>query len=260
MTENFELRILPDVQAIAQVAADEFARLAQAAVHSRGVFTVALPGGSTPRALFSLLAERTAKKVPPELPWSQTQLFFSDERHVPPNHVNSNFRTANEFLLSRVPVPQWNVHRVRAEEPDASFAASEYERELAEVFKLEGDAQPRFDLIFVGMGADGHTASLFPGTRALHEMKRRVAANWVPKLNTFRITFTRPLIDNAAEVVLMVSGADKAEALAAAMDEGSSPEEYPVKYVQPKNGKVLWLVDQAAAEKLKPLPAGRSQA
>ncbi len=258
MSQKFEFRVLPGIPAIAQAAADEFTRVAREAVRDRGIFMVALPGGSTPKALFSLLAERTVKKVPPEVPWAQTHLFLSDERYVPPDHPDSNFRTADEALISRISIPPSNVHRVETENPDAAFAAAEYDQEIANVFHLEGDAQPRFDLIFVGMGADGHTASLFPGTRALHELKRRVVANWVPKLNTFRITFTRPLINNAAEVILMVSGADKAQALAGVMEDDSGPDEYPVKYVQPTQGKLLWLVDEAAAGKIKSLPAAGS--
>ena len=245
-----DIRVLDDLQHIAAAAADEFISRAQRAIEHHGRFTVALSGGSTPKALHVVLAERSAKN-PKLIDWSRVEIFFGDERHVPPDHPDSNFRMANETLLSKVPIPPSNIHRMGCENPDATQAAAEYDRELAKLFQLRNDQLPRFDLILLGMGPDGHTASLFPGTNAIQELKKRVVANWVPKLNTWRVTFTRPVINQAECVLLMVCGPDKAAALREVMGEGG-PDQYPVKYIQPTHGELVWLLDKAAAE---PSPA-----
>lgn len=240
------IRVFEDLQQVASAAADEFVARAKRAIQHHGRFTAALSGGSTPKTMHTILAERSAKD-PKLVDWSRVQILFGDERHVPPDHPDSNYRMANETLLSKVPIPAANVHRMRCENPDAAKAAEEYDRELVNVFQLKGDEQlPRFDLIFLGMGPDGHTASLFPGTTAVHELKKRVVANWVPKFNTWRVTFTRPVINQAECVLLMVCGKDKAQPFAEVMGQGS-PDVYPVKYVQPTHGELIWLVDTAAA-------------
>ena len=249
MPKNAEIRVFANSQAVAQAAADEFVKIARDAVQRNGRFSVALSGGSTPRTLYSLLAERTQNKIGPEIPWSQIHLFFGDERHVPPDHTDSNYRMANEAVIAKVPIPEANVHRVHTENPDAAAAAQDYDHTLSQVFSLSGSELPRFDLILLGMGPDGHTASLFPGTSGVQELSKRVIANWVPKFNSFRVTFTRPVLNNAAEVMLLIGGADKAQPLAEVMGAGD-PNTYPVKYVQPVNGKFLWLLDEAAASKL----------
>ena len=241
-----KLRILDDLPQVASAAADEFVARAKRAIQHHGRFTVALSGGSTPKTMHTILAERSAKN-PKLVDWSRVQILFGDERHVPPDHPDSNYRMANETLLSKVPIPPGNVHRIRCENPDAAKAAEEYDRELVKVFQLKGEDQmPRFDLIFLGMGPDGHTASLFPGTTAVHEFKKRVVANWVPKFNTWRVTFTRPVINQSECVLLMVCGQDKVEPLREVMGQGS-PDVYPVKYVQPTHGELIWIVDRAAA-------------
>jgi 6-phosphogluconolactonase len=249
MAQDSEIRVLADGQAVAQAAADEFVRLAREALQRKGNFTVALSGGSTPKTLYSLLADRTQKSIGPEIPWSQIHLFFGDERHVPPDHTDSNYRMANEAMISKVPVPAANVHRIHTENKDAAAAAAEYDRTLVQVFNLSANGLPRFDLILLGMGPDGHTASLFPGTSGVQELSKRVIANWVPKFNSFRVTLTRPVLNNAAEVMLLISGADKAPALSEVMGSGD-PITYPVKYVQPRDGKLLWLLDKSAASRL----------
>jgi 6-phosphogluconolactonase len=239
-------RVLEDLQEVATAAADEFIARANRAIRHHGRFTVALSGGSTPKTMHTILAERMVKN-PKLVDWARVQILFGDERHVPPDHPDSNFRMAKETLLSKVPIPAANIHRVRCENPDAARAAEEYDHELVKVFQLKGEDQmPRFDLVFLGMGPDGHTASLFPGTTAVHELKKRVVANWVPKFNTWRVTFTRPVINQAECVLLMVCGKDKAEPFAEVMGQGS-PDVYPVKYVQPTHGELVWLVDKQAA-------------
>ncbi len=243
-----EVRVLPDVAALSRAAADEFLRAARSAIDKSGLFTVALSGGSTPKAIFGLLAVDEAAGRN-KLAWDKVQIFFGDERHVPPDHSDSNYRMANEALLSKVPLPPANVHRVRAE-LDAVRAAAEYERELRSAFgSLTGEI-PRFDLIMLGMGPDGHTASLFPGSAALKEQGAFVSANWVEKFNSHRITFTFPLLNAAAEIMFVAGGADKADMLRNVLCGDPSSRTYPAQDVRPATGRLLWLVDEAAASKL----------
>jgi len=238
-----EVKIVPDNAALARVAAQEFHQVAEAAVHERGRFSVALSGGNTPRTVYSLLASEHR-----QLPWNSIHIFFGDERHVPPDDPESNFRMASESLLSKVPIPQNNVHRIRAE-LDAEAAAMQYEQELREFFHLVDHDWPRFDLIFLGLGDDGHTASLFPGSKALTDESSRVTANWVEKFQTFRITLTFPVLNHAAEVVFLVSGASKARILSEVLRPGA--RKFPAQNVQPQNGRLLWLVDQDAGSLLR---------
>ncbi len=239
------VRVLTDPPALFAAAAEEFLRLAKVTIQGSGRFTVALSGGSTPKGLNSLLATRT------DVPWDKIRFFFGDERHVPPDSPESNFRMANESLFSRVPIPKKNIFRVPAEIPDADTAAQSYEQTLRQYFQLEDDALPRFDLILLGMGPDGHAASLFPGTAALHEDERLVTANWVEKFKTWRITLTYPVLNNAAEVLFMTVGAEKQEALVQVLQGKLDPETYPAQRIRPTNGNLLWLVDEAAAGPMK---------
>jgi len=243
-----EIRVLPDAGALSRAAADEFLGAARNAVGKRGRFTVALSGGSTPKAIFGLLAADEAAGRN-KLPWDKVQVFFGDERHVPPDHPDSNYRMANEALLSKIPVPPANVHRVRAE-LDAARAATEYERELRSSFGSRAGEIPRFDLIMLGMGPDGHTASLFPGSAALKEQTAIVCANWVEKFNIHRITFTYPLLNAASEVMFVAGGVDKADVLRHVLRGDPSGQMYPAQDVRPAPGRLLWLVDEAAASKL----------
>jgi 6-phosphogluconolactonase len=239
-----EIKILPDNAALCRAAAQEFHQLAETAIAERGRFSVALSGGNTPRNVYSLLASEHQ-----DLHWERIHIFFGDERHVPPTDSDSNFRMANESLLSKVPIPENNIHRIRAElEPNA--AAEDYETQLREFFKLTGGDWPRFDLIQLGLGEDGHTASLFPGSDALNDTSHTVAANWVQKMQTFRITLTFPVLNRAAEVAFLVSGEAKARILGDVMKPG--PKKYPSQSVQPEDGHLLWLLDQDAAKLLRP--------
>jgi len=219
------IRVFENSRELARGAAEHFVALAQ-----KDSFTVALSGGSTPKILYQLLADQFQTRVS----WSKTQFFWSDERHVPPDHPDSNYRLAHEALLSRVPVPESNVHRVHSENPSAQEAADEYEKIIV----------PRLDLILLGLGTDGHTASIFPGSDVLHETKRLVAAPWVEKLNTYRITMTLPLLNNGASILFLVSGAEKA-AIVTEVLEG--PKKYPAQFVQPTEGELIWMLDRDAA-------------
>jgi len=246
VSSSIEIRRLTAPQELFAAAADEVLRAANEAVADRGRFAIALSGGSTPKALFNLLATnaRTA------MPWDRTFFFWGDERHVPPTDPESNFKMANEAMLSKIPVAPSNIFRVEAENPDAAAAAAAYEKVLMKFFSLQPGEFPQFDLILLGMGPDGHTASLFPGTAALQEKSRLVVANWVEKFKTHRITSTLPVLNAARAVAFLVSGTDKAEALKQVLEGNAPGEQYPSKLVKPLNGKLLWLLDRAAASGL----------
>jgi 6-phosphogluconolactonase len=184
------------------------------------------------------------------VPWRSTHVFWGDERHVPPDDPQSNYGAARDELLSRVPIPPANVHRIEGERSDAAEAAAAYAAQLQRFFRIPAGAAPRFDLMLLGMGPDGHTASLFPGSDALTVFDRLAAATWVEKLRAFRITLTYPVFNNAAAVHFLVSGEDKAETLRAVLDPEGEPDVYPCQRVRPANGELLWLVDRAAASAL----------
>jgi 6-phosphogluconolactonase len=236
-----------DADALARAAAVKLLSLAGAAIAERGVFTLALSGGSTPKKLYALLAKDPAFAA---FPWAQTQLFFGDERHVPPDDPESNFRMVKETLLASGHVPEANVHRVPAELIDAAQAAAQYEAELRRVFAGPAllDGFPRFDVILLGMGPDGHTASLFPGSPGLKEETKWVIANPVAKFKTDRITFTFPVLNAAATVLLLVAGADKEAMIREVLVDARGT--YPVERVQPREGVKVWMLDHAAAAAL----------
>jgi 6-phosphogluconolactonase len=246
LSSSAEIRILTTPQELFASAAEEVVHLANQAVTERGRFTIALAGGSTPKSLYNLLATNARAT----LPWDRTYFFWSDERHVPPTDPDSNYRMADEAMLSKVPVPPGNVFRVPAENPDAEASAKEYESTLRKFFQLEPGQFPKFDLILLGMGPDGHTASLFPGTAGLQEQSRLVIANWVEKLKTHRLTFTLPVLNAARSVAFLVSGTDKAPMVLAVLEERVPGEQYPAKLVQPTEGKLIWFLDRAAASAL----------
>ncbi len=227
---------------IAEAAARDFAARAEEAIGERGRFAVALAGGSTPKATYEALARDYADK----LDWGRVRAFFGDERTFPPDHVDSNYRMAHEALLSRVPVG--GVHRMRGELPPAEAAAA-YEEELREFFGP--DESPSLDLVLLGLGEDGHTASLFPETSALDVTDRLVVANPVLKLETTRLTLTIPVINAAKAVTFLVAGEGKAQALREVLEGDADPRAYPAKLVHPESGDLTWMVDRAAASLLK---------
>jgi 6-phosphogluconolactonase len=238
-----EVRILNTPAELFQAAAAEFAALAVQAVKTSGRFSVALSGGSTPKSLYSLLASGSISNIP----WDKIFFFFGDERFVLPDDPESNYRMARETgLFSKVPSD--HVFRVLTEEKDADAAALNYDQTLRKFFSLQPGDFPRFDLVLLGLGPDGHTASLFPGTAALTEKSRLVVANWVEKFHSYRITFTLPVLNRAANVAFLASGPDKASILKEVLDNESA--DLPSQKVHPSDGKLLWLVDQAAASGL----------
>jgi polyphosphate glucokinase len=243
-----ERLIVDNSTALHQAAASEFFLRAIDAVGANGRFTVALSGGSTPRGLYELLATEPAWRD--QLPWERLHFFWGDERHVPPDHADSNFRMANDALLSVAPVPAANIHRIYGEVASAAEAASAYEDELRAVFQVTPGELPRFDLILLGLGPEGHTASLFPGTRALTENQFLVVSNWIGKLFADRITLTPPVLNNAACVMFIVSGDDKATALKAILEGPYEPAQLPAQLINPTSGRLVWLLDRAAAHSL----------
>jgi 6-phosphogluconolactonase len=246
---NTEVRILADGEAITKRAAQKFVEIATAAVKERGSFSVALSGGSTPKALYSLLVDDSTLRS--QVPWDKMHVFFGDERHVGPGDALSNFRMASESMFSKSPLKPGQVFRIKGEYPEAEQAAAEYEQDLRAHFKLPNGQFPRFDLVFLGMGEEGHIASLFPGTKALQEKRRIVVHNWVGKVLMDRITLTAPAINNAANVISLVKGVEKANALTAILERVYEPEQLPAQLIQPVNGTLLWLVDTAAGSMLK---------
>lgn len=234
-----EIIIRRDIAELSRQSAERFSQLINQSVQGSGRFTVALSGGSTPKHLYSLLASPDYKE---RIPWNNVHLFWGDERCVPPDHPESNFGMVRESLLSKIKIPAENIHRMAGErEPQA--AAAEYEKHLQEFFGLES-ALPRFDLILLGIGEDGHTASLFPGSDALNETERLVIAPFVEKLNSYRLTLTLPVLNSGAEVWFLVTGASKADAVKKVL-RGSA--DLPAAKVQPGNGRLVWCITQDAA-------------
>jgi len=243
MTPRPEIRILNTPAELFQAAATEFAALASQAVQNSGRFSVALSGGSTPKSLYALLASGSI----PNIPWEKIFFFFGDERFVPADHPDSNYRMARETgLFSKV--PDDHVFRVHTEQKDADTAASAYEQTLQQFFGLQPGEFPRFDLILLGLGPDGHTASLFPGTAALNENSRLAVANWVDKFQSYRITFALPVLNRSACAMFLASGADKSKIVHEVLknDEANLPSQR----VRPADGKLVWLLDRAAASEL----------
>lgn len=241
--------ICADRDTLAREAAGRFVAAAEDSIRKRKMFRVALSGGSTPQTLFALLAGDEWRE---RVPWNETHLFWGDERYVAPDHADSNYRMTQETLLAHVPVPGENVHRIKAEGRDADQVAAEYEKTLRTSFQLKAGELPNFDLVLLGMGADGHTASLFPGTDALQAPKNRLAvALWVERVRQKRITLTLPVLSNARCVMFLVAGEDKAETLRQVLEDETEGQRLPAALVRPTAGKLLWLVDKAAASLLQ---------
>jgi 6-phosphogluconolactonase len=243
-----EVVVLPDPVAITRRAADEFLKAVNEEIARKDSFTVALAGGSTPKALYSMLVDDPAYSA--KIPWAKLRFFFGDERHAPPDSSESNFHMASQTLFSKGLIKQEQITRIKGEYPDAEKAALEYEEALRAYFKLKDGEYPRFDLVLLGMGEEGHTLSLFPGTKALQITNRIVVHNWVGKLYTERITLTVPAANQASRVIFCVTRADKALALKAVLEGPYEPEQLPSQFIQPVNGKLLWLVDKDAGSKL----------
>ncbi|HEV2493837.1 MAG TPA: 6-phosphogluconolactonase [Terriglobia bacterium] len=239
-----EIKVFADLDAMSRQAAGRFVRLANQRVAENRLFTAALSGGSTPRRLYEILgAALTVQKIP----WANTHLFQVDERCVPPDHVESNYRMIRETLLSHGAVPESNFHRMAAELADRDEAARQYAEELRRVLRPKPNEWPRLDLVLLGMGPDGHTASLFPGSGALDVQVHWVVPNYVERLKACRLTLTLPVLNAAGCVIFLVAGEDKAETVRQVLEASSGPDRFPAQRVRPTNGQVSWYLDEAAA-------------
>ena len=246
-----DIQIVADLQELTQLAAEHFVRLATEAILEKGLFTVALSGGSTPKSLYQLLANEN-EPYRAQLRWENIHFFWGDERHVPPDHPDSNYRMANEAMLMKVPVPLENVHRIGSEIADAREVADEYEQTLCEFFELVKGQYPQFDLMLLGMGSDGHTASIFPNSDVINERVRLVVATWIEHFHSYRITLTPPVLQSGAAVNFLVNGAEKAEALREVLKGDYHPERFPAQLLREAKANVLWLADRSAAQDINP--------
>ena len=240
------IQVFQTLGELIQAAAEQFISTAAAVIKDQGYFSVVLSGGSTPLPLYKSLAESPAD----QLAWDKIHFFWGDERPVPAIHPDSNFKQAHQFLLKLRPIPPENIHRIQGELPPAD-AARKYQDELSTCFQ---QSPPRFDLILLGMGNDGHTASLFPRTNLVcsdrSNPEQLVAANWVPQLDTWRITFTHHLINAAKNILFLVAGKDKSSPLKQVLEGQYNPEIYPAQLIDPKQGNLSWYIDQEAAQEL----------
>ncbi len=234
--------------AVAQAAAQLFTESAIEAAGKRGRARIAISGGTTPKAMFALLAD-PAQPFLKQVPWDKLDLYWVDERCVPPTDADSNYRMTNEALLSKVPLAPERIHRMEGE-LDPAVAAARYESTIRNSFRLEGAETPTFDLVLLGMGDDGHTASLFPHTEALNDLTDIVTANHVPQKDTWRITLTWPVINQGREVAFLIEGAAKAQVLHDVLLGPYQPETYPSQIIRPASGRLTFLLDSAAASKL----------
>ena len=253
--KQYEILTAANYDELSRRAAQEFVRRAGEAVQARGIFTVALSGGSTPKGLYTLLGSDPYRE---RVPWSKVHVFWSDERCVPPDHPDSNYRMTKMLLLNKVPIPEENIHRIPAGQEDHNRAAVEYERTIRAFFHLRVGEMPRFDLILLGMGEDGHTASLFPWTSVLEETNRIASSTYVDRLGEYRLTLTAQTINHAANVVFLISGESKSSILKEVLEGEYQPQRLPSQLIRPVNGRLLFIVNSAASCKLTQLRGGHT--
>lgn len=237
-----QISIYPDLDTLSQQAAQYIARLASQSIVTHGRFTIALSGGSTPKKLYSLLG---SEPYCSQINWAQVEIFWGDERCVPPDDPESNYAMAQQVLLSKIPIPANQIHRMPADQSDRGAASQAYTQEMQRTFGT--DRIPAFDLIQLGMGPEGHTASLFPHQPSLHEQQRLVMPVSVPKPPPDRLTFTPPLLNAARNILFLVTGREKADAVHAVLEGDYNPAEYPAQIVRPTQGEVTWMLDTQAA-------------
>ncbi len=248
------IRVFDDPETLARAAAEAFARIVEEAVASRGRFVAAVSGGTTPRRTYETLAEGGDPPYRARLPWDSVWLFSGDERAVPPDDPQNNYRMLHRALLSKVPIPAGNVARFWSEGEPPDVVSGYHENRIRDFFGLAPGAWPRFDLVLLGMGADGHTASLFPGSEAVEETTRLAVAPWVESMGARRYSITLPVINHAAEVMFLVAGRDKADALRRVLEGGPSGAPLPAARVAPAGGRVTWMLDREAASALSHRP------
>lgn len=239
-----DIHVYPTPQALVEAVAEHLLDHARQAIAARDSFTLALAGGSTPKELYARLA---APPFRSQLDWTRVRFFWGDERHVPPDHAASNYRMAHEALLSHLPISKEQVHRVPSELPEAQIVADQYEAVLRKQFDVSEPDVPRFDFVLLGMGPDGHTASLFPGTQAVRETSRLVAAPWIEQFQACRVTLTPVLLNHARQVTFLICGDAKADTLHAVLEGPFQPDVLPAQIIGPRDGTLTWFMDQTAA-------------
>jgi 6-phosphogluconolactonase len=245
------LIVLDDEAAVATAAADHITSLVERSVKARGSAVVSLTGGTTPRRLYARLGD-PGHEWRQRIDWTRVHLFWGDERHVPPDHQDSNYGMARDALVGHVPVPSSQVHRMRGEIAEAREAAESYERELRDAFAAAGRTDRTFDVMLLGLGEDAHIASIFPGSELLtRDDERRTAAVWAPHLDAWRITLTPAAILDARAILLIVAGAAKASAVRAAIEEPEDVRRFPAQLLRPAVDRVTWIIDRAAAGQLR---------
>jgi len=242
-----EVRIFRDLHELSAFAAMRFAELAVTCVEEQGRFAACLSGGSTPRETFALLAEEPHRS---SVPWESVHIFWGDERCVPLKHPDNHFTMTSGLFLEHVGIPASNVHRMRGEAAEPRAAAAEYQAMLEAFFSLSRGGVPRFDHIFLGLGEDGHTASLYPGTPGLEEKSALVVAQYVPQREQFRLTVTLPVLCNGADVVFLAAGETKSHALRSVLQKYDHEQDVPARKVRPVDGRLSWFVDEAASAEL----------
>ncbi len=242
-----DIRIYPTTPSLMEAVAQHLMQQAALAITARHTCTLALAGGSTPKSLYARLA---APPFRAQLDWANIHCFWGDERHVPPDHQDSNYRMTHEALLQHLPIAPDHIHRMPAELPDAREAADRYEDILRRHFAVSAPDVPRFDCVLLGMGPDGHTASLFPGTPAVRESRRLVTAAWVDTLQTYRITCTPVLLNHARQVTFLVQGKEKASMLRTVLEGPRQPDACPSQMIRPQPGALTWFINQDAAGEL----------
>lgn len=240
-----QIAIYPDLDTLSNEAARYIVRLASESIVTHGRFTIALSGGSTPKKLYGLLGSEPYRG---QIDWNQVEIFWSDERCVPPDDPESNYAMAQQVLLSNIPIPANQVHRMPADQPDREAASLAYARDMLRTFGTDG--VPSFDLIQLGMGPEGHTASLFPHQPSLHEQQRLVMPVSVPKPPPDRLTFTPPLLNAARHILFLVTGSEKVDAVHAVLEGKHNSDEYPAQIVRPDHGDVVWMLDTSASAKI----------
>jgi len=243
MRNCINIEVLEDAEALARRAVALFVSAAHEAITARGAFYVAIPGGTTPQRFFQFLAED-----PQAIPWSKVHVFWTDERYVPSDRPENNYRWAADTFLSRVPIPQSHVHRVSTEEPTLCDAVRTYDQRLREAFQLRADQIPRFDLVLLGMGTDGHTASLFPYSYAVMDSRALVCGVRRLAGQPNRVTLTGPVLRGARRVVVLISGKEKAAIFKAVLTAPLDPLQYPIHVLWPVLDRVRWMVDRPAAD------------
>lgn len=240
-----------------QLTARDFSRRAMAAVKEKGVFSVVLSGGNTPKLFFETLTRNDEYVT--NTPWEKIQFFFGDERYVPPDDINSNYHTAQEYLFSKVPISPDNIYRIPTEYTDPNEAAHDYEKTLRKAFQIKDNGYPSFDLIYLGLGDNAHTASLMPfsdivtdyATNPLADQNHQLVASlFVSEMNMYRITLTPNAINNSQAILFMVTGLNKAMAVWNVLEGETDPQNYPAQLIHCLKGKTFWYLDEAAAKKL----------